>query len=364
MSSTPQDSKSKLPFLDASLAARDRPEYIAQLRTHLINNGFMYLENAPVPAELIAAMVEATTKYFALPSEAKEASDLNRTMHFNGYLRRGPVESPTREQWNYGADNAGALEGSPVHHHLHGSTPWPSEEVFPGGRAVMREYYDCLKKLSLQFTKDVAEALGLGAEGFEPLFEADIERRQLRCKLLRYPQAPNSATGFYPHTDANFLTYLLQATPEPGLELSMPGGEWAPAAAVPGTYIVFAGDVLEKITKGIVKAPLHRVISPEKGTRHSVGFFQGVSLDTKIVEIKYDFPQYIKDLAQARRDREGDVMKEYPIGPNDLIPTGRVVLNMKLKAHPLVTYKFYPELFPEFFPDGLPEKWARMVDAH
>jgi isopenicillin N synthase-like dioxygenase len=72
----------------------------------------------------------------------------------------------------------------------------------------MREYYNHLKNLSSQFTEYVAEALGLESDGFEPLFEQDVSRRQLRCKLLRYPTCPPSTTGFVTHTDANFLTYV------------------------------------------------------------------------------------------------------------------------------------------------------------
>jgi hypothetical protein len=45
----------------------------------------------------------------------------------------------------------------------------------------------------------------------------------------------------------------------------------------------------------------------------------------------------------------------------DHLPAGEVVLNFKLKAHPLVAYKFYPSLFPKFHPDGLPAKYANAV---
>lgn len=72
----------------------------------------------------------------------------------------------------------------------------------------MAEYYTHLKNLSLQFTGHAAEALGLAPDAFEPLFEADVSKRQWRCKILRYPTCPPSTTGFLPHTDSNFLTYV------------------------------------------------------------------------------------------------------------------------------------------------------------
>lgn len=112
-----------LPLLDMSLAQRDKPAFIARLREMLVNRGFVYLEKTPVPTEVIDKMVDSTTKFFALSTEAKKACDMNHTAHFNGYLCKGPVENPTREQFNYGDDNADPLEGAPVYHKIHGTTP-------------------------------------------------------------------------------------------------------------------------------------------------------------------------------------------------------------------------------------------------
>ncbi|KAF7342737.1 Fe2OG dioxygenase domain-containing protein [Mycena sanguinolenta] len=353
---------SQVPLLDWTLADSDKPAFIAQLRGILINGGFLYLQNTPVPPALIDQMVDATAKFFALPAEAKDAADMNDTAHFNGYLRRGPVENPTREQFNYGDDHADAAEGAPVYHNIHGRTPWPDDALFPGCRAIMGEYYKHLKALSIKFTCFVAEALGLAADAFEPLFESDVARRQLRCKLLRYPACAPSTTGFVAHTDSNFLTYLLQASDEPGLEMQNASGEWSAAPTIRGTFIILVGRVLEKITHRLVKAPMHRVVSPTKGTRYSVGYFQGVAMDTRVAEAsaKYKYPQEVLDMQRAREEREGD-NTEFRLVESDNLPAGEAVLNFKLKAHPLVAYKFYPALFPKFYPDGLPAKYASMV---
>ncbi|KAF8214818.1 hypothetical protein K438DRAFT_1802212, partial [Mycena galopus ATCC 62051] len=299
----------EIPRLDWTLVQRDKPAFIVQLRSMLINSGFLYLENTPISAELIDQMVDATAKFFALPTEAKEAVEMNGTAHFNGYLRRGPLENPTREQFNYGDDNADAIhEGAPDYYKLHGSTPWPDDALFPGCRAIMTEYYKQMKSLTVEFTRCVAEAVGLGPDGFEPLAEPDVTKRQLRCKLLRYPACAPSTTGFVPHTDSNFLTYLLQASDEPGLEMQRPSGEWFDAPPIRGSFIVFGGRVLEKITHRLVKAPMHRVVSPTKGTRYSIGFFQGVSMDTRVAEAaaKFEYPQELLEMQRARQEREGD----------------------------------------------------------
>ncbi|KAJ7631290.1 Clavaminate synthase-like protein [Mycena polygramma] len=352
---------SEIPLLDLTLAQRDKPAFIAQLRSMLINGGFVYLTQTPVPMHVVDNMVDSTAKFFGLPAAVKDAVDMNDSAHFNGYLRRGSVENPTREQFNYG-DESVALpsEDEPEYHKIHGSTPWPDDALFPGCRAKMATYYTHLKELSLQFTSYAAEALGLTPDAFEPLFESDIAKRQLRCKILRYPTCPPSTTGFVPHTDSNFLTYLLQASDEPGLEIQKPSGEWFSAPPIRGTFIVLVGRVLEKVTHRLVKAPMHRVVSPTQGTRYSVGFFQGVAMDMRVADARFDFPQEVLDMKRAREQREGDAA-EFRYTETDHMPAGEVVLNFKLRAHPLVAYKFYPTLFPKFYPDGLPAKYANAV---
>ncbi|KAJ6556851.1 Clavaminate synthase-like protein [Mycena vulgaris] len=352
---------SEIPLLDLTLAHRDRPAFIAQLRGMLVNSGFVYLAQTPVPTAVVDKMVDSTAKFFALPAEVKDSVDMNKTAHFNGYLRKGNVENPTREQFNYGDEHVSPHEeGTPEYHKIHGSTPWPDDVLFPGCRAAMADYYTHLKNLSLQFTGYVAEALGLAPDALEPLFEPDVSKRQLRCKILRYPTCPPSTTGFVPHADSNFLTYLLQPSDEPGLEMQTPSGEWLSAPPIRGTFVVFVGKVLQQLTHGLVKAPIHRVVSPTQGTRYSVGFFQGVATDTRVADAKFEFPQEVLDMKRARQEREGDLTETRAVRftENDHMPAGEVVLNFKLKAHPLVAYKFYPTLFPKFHPDGLPSKYA------
>ncbi|KAF7292614.1 Fe2OG dioxygenase domain-containing protein [Mycena indigotica] len=154
----------------------------------------------------------------------------------------------------------------------------------------MNEYYRHMKTLSIRFTKLVAEALGLDEDAFEALQEADVAQRQLRCKLLRYSACPPPTTGFVPHTDSNFLTYLIQAFEEPGLQFQTPSGDWYAAPPIPGTFIVLLGrvQVMEKVTHNLVKAPIHRVMSPTNGVHHCVGFFQGVSMDMRVVDAKFE----------------------------------------------------------------------------
>ncbi|KAJ7841270.1 hypothetical protein B0H13DRAFT_2365829 [Mycena leptocephala] len=86
----------------------------------LINGGFVYLAQTPVPTEVVDKMVESTAKFLALPSDVKDAVDMNDSAHFNRVSHE---------------------EGTPEYHKIHGSTPWPDYALFPGCRAAIAEYY-------------------------------------------------------------------------------------------------------------------------------------------------------------------------------------------------------------------------------
>lgn len=63
-------------------------------------------------------------------------------------------------------------------------------------------------------------------------------------------------------------------------------GEWIDAPAFPGTFVVNIGEMLELATNGYLKATLHRVISPLRGTdRISLPFFFNPALEATMPQL-------------------------------------------------------------------------------
>lgn len=74
----------------------------------------------------------------------------------------------------------------------------------------MLTYYNHVEDLSYKFTRLVSEALGLGPDALDVLFDQDHGNLQPRCKVLRYPGTPDGqpGSGIAAHVDGSFLTYV------------------------------------------------------------------------------------------------------------------------------------------------------------
>jgi len=356
----------QIPVLDWTLAKRDKPLFVSQLRSAMINVGFLYLSNHPVPMDLVNHVIDLAPKFFALPQNVKNSVDMSDSPHFHGYLRVGGEvgdgNPDTREQFNFGGDRVCRYEeGKPEYLKLHGNALWPDDAALPGFRQTMLEYYKCLEDLSWEFTGYVSEALGLEERELYSLFDSDRSKLQPRCKILRYPPSPPGTTGvgsgIKAHADNSILTYLLQVSEKPGLEVQNHSGDWVPVPPVKGTFVINLGKALEKATHRVATATIHRVVSPVKDSRYSIGFFSSLGMHVRIADIKFEFPQTVLDMKKARDERTGD-KREFCYSENDHRLAGEVVLEEKIKTHPMATLRFYPAIFDNFFPNGLPAHLA------
>ncbi|KAG9316787.1 hypothetical protein JVU11DRAFT_2851 [Chiua virens] len=181
---------------------------------------------------------------------------------------------------------------------------------------------------------------------------------QHRGKVVKYPANDGSLTdqGVGPHYDAGFLTFLLQASPHPGLQVQNLSGEWIDASPMPGTFVVNIGKALEFATRGLARATSHRVLSPPVGStpRYSVPFFQNISLHARLADEVLDFPTEILKLKESRGDISATDSVNF--GEFDREPSGAVNLIGRVKSHPDVAERHYPELFKQYFPSGLPKQ--------
>lgn len=115
-----------LPILDYSLACspETRPQFVLQLRHALVNVGFFYLENHPVPPALLASVAENyVPRLFALPQHEKEKIDMANSEGFLGYSKVGKKVNHDKYEWREQFDFA----SPPVYSWKEGETPKESE---------------------------------------------------------------------------------------------------------------------------------------------------------------------------------------------------------------------------------------------
>ncbi|KAI0633491.1 Clavaminate synthase-like protein [Trametes polyzona] len=358
---------SSVPILDWSLTKtpEGKAKFIDQLRHALVNVGFLYLSNPPVAREDVDALIEYTPRLFDLPQEEKEAIRMANSPHFFGYSRFGAEltkgKTDQREQYDFGTPYESHWKpGEPEYHKLWGPSQWPKEESLPGFKDTYLRYLAQLEQLSYQFIALVAEAFELSEEALLPFFPGGIEPRpgllQHRSKLVKYParKEGESDQGVGPHYDGGFLTFLLQASDHPGLQVQNLAGEWIDAPPIPGTFVVNIGKALETVTQGLARATSHRVLSPPPGStpRYSIPFFQNVAQDICIGDVVLQFKPEIL----ALKDSRGKVGAVDSVNYTEYgqYPTGYVNLIGRVKSHPDVAERHYPDMFKQFFPNGLP----------
>ena len=98
-------------------------------------------------------------------------------------------------------------------------------------------------------------------------------------RVIHYPplaeDAPAGAVRAAAHEDINLITLLTQSEGQ-GLEILSNDGRWIPVHALDGDIIVDSGDMLKRVTNGIIPATTHRVVNPpdsENVARYSMPFF-------------------------------------------------------------------------------------------
>ncbi|KAJ7591383.1 hypothetical protein C8J56DRAFT_935363 [Mycena floridula] len=356
---------SSVPILDFSWThdAALRPKFIAQLQNALINVGFFYLKSAADQKSKVDRLVSYIPRFFSLPPEEKERIKMSNSPHFLGYsnnseFTKGKLD--IREQ----IDIATPMEcrwkqdGDRDYLRLWGPSQWPQEDLIPGFKDATEQYLFEIQTLADSFVPLIAEALGLSPDGLAH-FYATPEKMQHRCKLVQYPAATDDSSnqGVGPHYDAGFVTILLQASSHKGLQVQNLAGDWIDVEPIPGTFVINIGRALEFATQGIARATSHRVLSPPVGSttpRYSVPFFHNISLDVKVGDKEHTltFPPEILKL----RDERGSVAATDSVNFTEFgsETSGKVNLIGRIKSHPDVAIRHYPDLFRTVFPAGLP----------
>ena len=132
-----------------------------------------------------------------------------------------------------------------------------------------------------------AIALHLGRD--EDWFETRVEMGNSILRLLHYPPQlappPEGSVRAGAHEDINVITLLLGAE-EAGLEVMHRSGEWLAVNPPADALVINCGDMLQRLTAGVLPSTSHRVVNPSperaKFPRYSTPFFLHFNHDVLI----------------------------------------------------------------------------------
>ena len=162
--------------------------------------------------------------------------------------------------------------------YLSGSNQWPE---IAGFRETLEKYTSQMTKLGKKLMKLSLMSAGIKDHSILNSFETPT----IWLRLLHYPPIPKSSPsdlyGSAPHTDFGCLTILTQDGIG-GLQVQTKNGDWIDIPKVEGSFVVNVGDMLHRLTNGLLRSTPHRVINKSGQERFSCPFFFDPHVNTNI----------------------------------------------------------------------------------
>lgn len=179
------------------------------------------------------------------------------------------TQPDTKEGFYFGREIA---KGSPESKKpLHGPNQWPDEELVPGFKKSLLEYFNGVRALAMRLLRLFALALQLRPDFFDDKFDKPITMLRPLHYSADKSRPENGVLGAGAHTDYGMLT-ILATDDVPGLQIML-SGEWTNVLPKQGNFIINIGDMLERWTNGMFKSTLHRVVNWTGQERYSIPFF-------------------------------------------------------------------------------------------
>jgi isopenicillin N synthase-like dioxygenase len=256
-------------------AERD-PDAFAQKLGHSFEEyGFAIIADHGIPDELIQRAEEKAKVFFALPEDVKRKYHIEGGGGARGYTpfgietAKGAAAFDLKEFWHVGRQLA---HDHPFRDHMPDNV-WPSEVV--SFKDTFEELFATFDRTGLKILKAIARFLNID----EDYFVDTVRDGNSVMRLLHYPPIegePGSNVRAGAHEDINTITLLLGAE-EAGLQLLTKDGRWIPVSPKPGELGVNIGDMLQRLTNGLLRSTTHRVVNPppqRRGfSRYSMPFF-------------------------------------------------------------------------------------------
>ncbi len=259
-----------------SLFRTDKKAFGDALCRSFRETGFAVVSGHTVDPEIIARNLEATKAFFALPDAAKLKYDGRTGGGQRGYTAfgsenaKGHAKADLKEFWHTGRQ---LPEDSPYRATM---ADTPSVPDVPGFDVATRGLYDALDSMGREILEGVALHLGLDSGWFED----KVEFGDSILRLLHYPPQltppPEGTVRAGAHEDINVITLLLGAE-EAGLQVLHKSGEWLDVNPPEGALVINCGDMLQRLTGGVLPSTTHRVLNPSaeraRFPRYSTPFF-------------------------------------------------------------------------------------------
>jgi isopenicillin N synthase-like dioxygenase len=263
-----------------------REHFIRSLGDALVTYGFVAVSSHGIDPVLVERAYQCMETLFSLPEDQKSPYEVRHVGRQRGYTPFGKERAKNtsvadlKEFWHVGP------EIDPSHPIFQRLPPnvWP--EGIPDFKSSTLALWAGLHECATEILAGIAEYLGAPQDTFTHM----IQGGNTVLRLIKYPivdENPDGALWAAEHEDINLITLLVAAT-DPGLELRTRDGQWLPIHPVPGQLIVDTGDMMQRLTNGLLPATTHRVRAPRtvKTPRYSIPFFVHPHPDVSLTPLR------------------------------------------------------------------------------
>jgi isopenicillin N synthase-like dioxygenase len=256
--------------------------------------GFLTISGHGVADALLEDMYQTSKEFFALPLEEKMSCDIDGADGYTGYARIGRIDYAQAGPPNLNEQfhcnrfdttfDALAAGLSPAAAASQVPNVWPTRP--PRFEQVWKAYYAEMERLAADLGRLFAAALALPPSAFDPFLDDHISNLDTNWYPPQLTDPLPGQSRSRTHVDFSLFTILYQDDAPGGLEVRDRQGTWHPLAAIPGTYVVNLGDVMNRLSNDRWKATFHRVVNPPPDARHrsriSIPYFVTPAYDSVI----------------------------------------------------------------------------------
>lgn len=251
----------------------EKAEFVKELGAAYTDIGFITIRNHGFGEEVQDELYDKASEFFGLERSIKAAYEIQGLAGQRGYTSfgkehaKGNEAADLKEFWQVGQPNP-AYEGPEYHKNV-------SVDELPEFAPSFKLAYQQLEGIGRELLKAIAVYLELDIN----YFESWVQGGNSILRAIHYPPItidPGNSVRAGQHEDINLITLLMGASAE-GLQVLNKNNEWIGITAIPGSLVVNVGDMLQRLTNGVMKSTTHRVVNPPRekwGTsRYSIPFF-------------------------------------------------------------------------------------------
>ena len=251
----------------------EKAEFAKELGAAYTDIGFITIRNHGFGEEVQDELYDKASEFFGLEKSIKAAYEIEGLAGQRGYTSfgkehaKGNEAADLKEFWQVGQPNP-AYEGPEYHKNV-------SVDELPEFAPSFKLAYQQLEGIGRELLKAIAVYLELDIN----YFESWVQGGNSILRAIHYPPItidPGNSVRAGQHEDINLITLLMGASAE-GLQVLNKNNEWIGITAIPGSLVVNVGDMLQRLTNGVMKSTTHRVVNPPREkwstSRYSIPFF-------------------------------------------------------------------------------------------